>query len=406
MQEFNYKAKDSSGKVISGTTEALTKEEAIEKICQKGLYPVSVDDGKREDAWYSAVRFGFFDTFFLRSEVTNFTRHLASLLKSGIPILKSIGIVSEQAGNKKFKDTLQTIFNDIRDGKNLSESLSRYPLLFDRFFISMVHVGEDNGTLPEILIKLTEHRKAQDEIASSIRGASVYPAFIALAGIATLAFIMTNVLPKLVGIIESMGASLPAATAFLIGLVNIFSRYYWALLVLAVLIIGGYKIFLKNPHNRLAIDGFKLKLPIYGKLVFESELVKFANTLKVSMDSGINILKALDLSASVLSNEVVKKEVEKFYNDVKSGSSLGVRMKSSKIFPPIISNMVTIGEESGSLSSILEQITKDYEWKLNQTTKMLMSLFEPAVILFIGIIVGFIVIALLLPIFQMDVIIK
>jgi len=402
MAEFRYKAKESNGNIISATIAAITKEEAIDRICKKGLYPISVLEMRGNNGGNKKA--SLFSEIAAKSHVTYFTRQLAGLLKSGISVLKGISIIGQQNENAAFCEALNRVESGIKDGRSLSEMLQEHPRLFNQFYISMVRVGEENGTLPEVLLRLADYRRRREEISSKVKNALTYPAVVALVGIFTIVFIMTNVLPKLVELIKGLGMELPGITVMLINMVTFMEKYFGCMVIAVIVFLVAFVKLSRNTNVRLAIDRIKLRLPIFGRVLLESELIGFAQTLRASLDSGLQLLRSIELSQSVLTNEVMKAELAKYYNYVKSGLSLGDMMRESHVFPSMVSNMIAIGESSGSLIGALDQIADDYQWRINDTVSRLVTLLEPIIIIFIGGIVAFIVMALLLPIFSIDIV--
>ncbi|MDD5438959.1 MAG: type II secretion system F family protein [Candidatus Omnitrophica bacterium] len=403
MSEFKYRAKDRTGKIIAAVIQAQSEKEAIERICQAGQYPLSVDLVAGATGSTRAERpMSLMDMMNARKNVTDFTRQLANLLKSGIPILNALGIVIDQCESPYFRSVLQHVFGEIRDGKKFSEVLAKYPGLFDAFYISMVRVGEDNGTLPDVMARLIEYRRKYDEIRGKIKGALAYPALVACVGFATVLYIVTQVLPKFLTLIENTRMKLPPVTAGLLKVVTFLHTYFAVFAIgLGILYIALINLY-RLPKSRLMIDRLLLRLPVCGRLILESEMVKFSRTLITSLESGLHILISLELACSVLSNRVLVAELERCVDDVRNGMSLGLRMKMAKVFPSMVAGMIAVGEESGRLTEMLGQIADDYEWRVNETIRAIMVLIEPAIILVLGAIVGFIVVALLLPLFQMD----
>lgn len=402
MGKFIYKAKQKDGEIISSFIEAATKDEAIDKISHLGYYPLSVEADNFLNR-QSLFQLGFFSVLRIRSQVTNFTKQLKNLLKSGMPILRSLNLLLEQEKHSGFKTVLGDVFVRVRDGQDLSSSVNKYPQYFDKFYISMVKVGEKNGTLPEMLERISLYRKQQDEITSKIKGALAYPAFVLMVGIATVFFILTNVMPNLIGLIESMNAQIPRSTAILINSTQFLQNNVIIILIAILSFILLLRLLYYNRSGKITWDKFKLKLPLYGKLVLQSQIIKFARTLETSLNSGLQVLPALNLTAEVIDNELIKQEIYNYCEKIKSGSSLGSCLKKSQFFPKMISDIITVGEESGKLSGVLSQIAEDNESNLSESTRLLVSLIEPLVILLIGIVIGYIVMALLMPVFQMDV---
>lgn len=402
MPRFKYRAKDEKGAVIDSDIEAPSRDEAIEKICQLKYYPIHVEGVSSGPG--RAAQGGFSGTPLRLA--TNFAAQLANISKSGIPLISGIKIISEQADNARFRSLLEGIYSKVKDGSSLSAALECYPGSFDAFFISMVKVGEDNGTLPEALLKISDYRKRQSQIRAKIKNALAYPVFLFIVGCFSVVFIITGVMPKLTVLIKNMGMELPRATRILIDITSFMQgNFLWVAFGFALVYLASFALS-RSSASRYTLDAFKLRLPLFGKLILESEIVRFSQTLAASLKNGLQILKSLDLAISVLGNEVVKSRLRKCYEDVRNGSSLGGRIRKADVFPPVIGGMIAIGEESGKLTVILEQIAEEYEGRVDDTIKVLMTLIEPVIILLLGLVVGFIVMALLLPVFQMDIIAK
>jgi len=402
MPEFKYRAKDANGNVVNARIDAATREEAIEGICQQGFYPLAVEPVATGQRSKERSSVHFLDMLNSRKFVTSFTRQMASLMKSGIPILNGLSIIMDQSESAYFSGVLKNIFDEVRDGRKFSEVLVQYPRLFDPFYVSMVKVGEDNGTLPDVLTRLVEYRHKHDEISSKIRGALAYPSLVGAVGLGTVLYIVTQVLPKFLVLIQSARMKMPPITAALLNTISVCREYFPVIVISSGVIYLALTGIYRNPKTRPVVDRMLLGLPIFGKLALESEMVKFTRTLKTSLESGLQILVSLELACSVLSNKAIISELEKCICEVRNGMSLGLRMKMIKIIPPMASSMIAVGEESGRLTEMLAQVADDYEWRVNETVRMIMVLIEPVIILVLGAIVGFIVVALLLPLFQMD----
>ena len=268
----------------------------------------------------------------------------------------------------------------------------------------MVKVGEDNGTLAQILKKIVLTRKKQDSISTKIKSALVYPAVVAVVGIAAVVFMMTNVMPKLVTMLVSMNVKLPMPTLLLINIVKWFESYFSLFLILLVLMYFICMGLVKK--NRFIFDKLKINMPFVGTALLRSDLARFCAALGTSLESGLQLIKSLELSASIVSNEYLKDIIMKCHDQVVNGRSLGQTMKDAKVFPKIVTNMISVSEKSGSLTTTLLNIADNYEEEIDEFLKRVTTLIEPAIIVCLGIVVGFIVIALLLPVFSMDVLVQ
>jgi type II secretory pathway component PulF len=402
MPEYKYRAKKGPVDMVEGLIEAVTEEEAIEKISQLGLLPVHLEPRVSDDSQKAAVSRGYSGRVRPR-EITLFSRQLSSLLKSGIPILTALDIIAEQSESSNLKNILGEIKDKVRSGSTLSSALAAYSRTFSALYVAMVHTGEDSGALPETLLKISEYRAKQEIMRARFRMAMAYPIMMAMVGIGTIVFMLTFVMPRLMRIFVNMGQSLPIPTKILIA-ISATLQQRWPLIIL---VIGIVFIVLnrqsKTQIGKLSFSILKLRLPVIGKLVLKTELAQFTNTLGLLIRSGIPVLKAIDVSIPVLGNEVIKIQLRQSYKDLEQGGSFGRSLKSSKLLPPFIANLIIVGEESGRLSEALAEITDTYEREVDEAMKTAANLLEPITILVMGLIVGFIVIAMLLPIFEINV---
>jgi len=402
MQKFTYKAKNNSAQTIHGQIEANSHEEAVELISRLGLMPISVEEtkGKKTDR-----------SFFLlpkisSKEVYAFTRQLANLIKAGIPILRSLQILSEQENNPYFGDMIHKMQQEIKNGRSFSEALSAYPKIFSSFFVAMVQVGEEGGNLKEMLVRLADYQKNQQEMFSKIRAALAYPILMAILGVTTVIFLLTFIMPKITKLFSNLGEQLPLITRVLIG-VSDFIRHGWLIIGLLIFIlILALKRWSETSLGKVQVSHWKLRALLWGPLTLKVEVARFARTLELLLKSGIPLIKGLQITSPVLSNELIKQELVKCRESLESGSAMGTALRKSVYFPHMVANMISVGEETGSLETTLRDIADIYEQETNESIKTLTNLLEPLMILAVGLIVGFIVIAMLLPIFQIDLAIR
>lgn len=405
MAIYKYRAKDGPEKIVQGTVEAGTKEEAVEMVNMLGLLPVEV---KEDVASMKTISKPHHPRIFGRKihfrNVTVFSRQMASLIKSGVPILRAINIISEQSENQHFQQLLYAISNDLKDGKSLSHSLANFPDIFSPIYIAMIRTGEDSGTLQEALSRLADYRQKQEEIISKVRIAVSYPILMALVGTITVIFMLTFVMPRLMGIFSSMGQSLPLPTRILISLTAYLRRWgLWIFLIFAsTLLIARRKS--RTKAALLFLSQIKLRLPMFGKFIQKSELARFSRTLELLLKAGIPVLRAIEIALPVLENELIKEQMFFSYKDLEQGGSFGNSLKKSKLFPLFMTNLIIVGEESGKLDGALAEVANSYERDVEEMLKIMTSMLEPLMILGMGLVIGFIVIAMLLPVFQIDVI--
>lgn len=400
MPIFQYKAKMKNAETVMGQIEAQTKDEAVEKINRMGLVPVLVEDSAALPAQKVRGKFRFRKVS--SREVYLFSRQLANLIKSGISILRTLELISTQTKNAYFKSVIDQIYAEVRDGKSFSESLAGFPKIFSNFYVTMVRAGEESGNLKSTIADVSTYLQEQEQIASKVRTAMAYPLFMGLFGLGTVVFILTYVMPNIATIFVNFNQELPLPTQIVMGLSDFLNHnWIWILGTIVVLIIL-IKQWDRTKEGRLYKSHVQLNIPMYGPFILKVELARFCRTLQLLLKSGIPIVRAMQLSTPVLNNAVIAGELKKSQDDLLAGRSLGASLRDAHFVPAMLGDLIVVGEESGSLGATLNDIAESYEQDTNEFIKLLTTLLEPAMILTVGSMVGFIVIAMLLPIFQLD----
>lgn len=398
MATYSYRAKKGPQDIIEDIVEAQSEKEAIEKISQLGYLPIRIKEIKNA-AQGQAASFGYPQKI-KSKEITIFSRQLASLLRSGVPILTALSIIREQTDNQGLKNIIYNVHNMVKEGTAFSFALSCCPKVFPALYIAMIKTGEDSDTLAEVLLRIAEYRSKQEEIISRLRMAMAYPILMAVVGIGTVIFMLTFVMPRLMNIFMNMGQALPLPTRILIA-ISSYLRQWWAWAILA-LFIFAVRQQARSKTARLPLSAFRLHIPLFGKFILKAELARFSHTLELLIKNGIPILKAMDIAIPVLENEVIKNQLKQSYKELEQGGSFGRSLKSSKVFPVFMSNLISVGEESGRLDEALAEVASSYERDTDEAIRVMSSLLEPLMILVMGLIVGFIVVAMLLPVFQIN----
>ena len=402
MPRFIYTAKSQPHKTIQGNIDAETEQEAVNKLTRMGYYPVSV---RPEGAFISRQ-----GNLYLRKipakEIVLFTRQLANLVESGVNILSGLDIISGQIPNNYLKAVINDIVAKIKDGKSFSETLSAYPLLFSNLYKSMIFSGETGGNLEQALKHLADFLEKEEEFKNSIRASLVYPAFIFGVGAITVAVLLGFVIPRLVTMFTDMGQLLPLPTRILIAVSGAFQRNIWLILAVVFAIIFLLRRFSNRPQGRLIFDKLKLRLPVWANIILKTDIGRMTRTLSLLISSGIPIVNALEISTALIENQALALEVKKFKEQIANGASLSRCIKDSRLFPALVANIVSVGEESGALEKALLRIADTYEHDVDRSLVALSRLLEPVIILMMGLIVGFIVLSMLLPIFQINLIVR
>ncbi|MBU1932885.1 MAG: type II secretion system F family protein [Candidatus Omnitrophica bacterium] len=401
MSKFIYKAKKGPQEVLEGNIEADSEHTAIKKLIQDDFYPIWI---KRQDPFSKEKNAGF--SFFSKQigtkDLANFTRQLSELLDSDLGLFDALNLIEKQIDSLQLKIVIRNITDSIKDGKTFSESLNAHPHVFSNLYINLVRSGEAGSVLSEVMAHISDLLEKQEDIKSKVIAALLYPMLMAVVGIVTIFILMTFVIPKLANMFIEMGEILPLPTRMLIWASN-FIKDYWILLVIFT---SGLVIFIKKSKSkknvRKTIDRFKLNLPIIGRFIKNADLARFSRTLSTLLKNGVPILSSLKMTADIIDNEIIKEEVLCIYADVKTGSSLTAAIKKNASFSQFIVNMTAIGEEGGFLDRTLLKVANSYEIEIDRAVKMMSALLEPVIILIIGLVVGFIVISMLLPVFQIS----
>jgi len=405
MPKYIYKAKKGPGDVIEGVIDAETYDGAVSKLSNMGYFPISV----KEEGLASQVSGKSFLSARKKVRLTDlsvFTRQLSELLSSGMPLLRSLQVLNQQTENKRLQSIIRDLSKTIQDGGTLSDALAKHPKIFSSLYVNITKSGELGGRLEHALARLADFLDKEEEMASRVRQAMAYPALMCAVGFATILVLLTVVIPRLVVMFEDIGQTLPLPTLILMGVSDFMVKYGW-LIILAI----GFMVFLikrkaSTAEGKAKLDIFKLNFPLVGALINKLEIARFSRTLATLLDSGIPILSAMDAVINTVQNEIIKGELKKSRQDIKDGASLGRSLKEATQIPPYVTNMITVGEEGGKLENVLFRIASSYEAQADKAIGFLLTLLEPVLILVMGLVVGFIVISMLLPIFHFNIMIR
>jgi len=402
MPRYTYTAKSQPYETIQGEIEAESEQDVITKLTQMGYFPLYV---KAKSLYLDKENIFRFRKI-SQKDVVLFTRQLSTLIASGVNIINALSIISKQSHNKYLKAILDDVIRRIKDGKSLSESLAAFPYLFSNLYSSMILTGETSGNLSGTLKRLTDFLEKEEEFKNSLRASLVYPLFIFVVGTLTMFVLLVFVIPRLVIMFEDMGQILPLPTRILISISDSLRNYWWVILIIVFSFIFFLRRIYRSPQGKILWDRLKLKLVILGPVILKTEISRLARTLSLLLSSGMPIMPSLEISLSIVENEILKTEVQKFKQKINEGSSLSSAFGDSRLFPEFVTSIISIGEESGSLEKSLLNIAEDNEKEVDRTLKTLTRMLEPIIILVMGLIVGFIVLSMLLPIFQINLIVR
>jgi len=330
-----------------------------------------------------------------------FTRQLATLVVAGLPLVKALKTLIDQLEPGTLKDIIKSVALEVESGANFSEALSHFPKTFPDFYVNMIKAGEQGGMLEDILKRLSEFLDKSQKLKNKIRSALMYPMFVMIVAVLILIMLMVFVIPTFTNMFSELGSALPLPTRLLIVASEIIRRTWFLIPFIPVILIAIYNALTRNPNRRFIIDKFKLHLPIVGHLIQQIAVARFSRTLGTLLSSGVPILAALNTVKDTIGNEFIARAVITLHDSIKEGESVAGPMEASKAFPPLVVKMVNIGEETGELDKMLIQIADNFEEEVDVAVSGLTSLLEPILIVFMGLMVGFIVIAMFMPLFSL-----
>ncbi len=412
MPKFHYIALDQNGQETAGDLDAASESDAINQLRQSGLYPTSVAaEGQGQAAAIKkrasssskgktkVVKVGA-NAKVKSKSLMIFTRQLATLIDSGLPLLRGLTVLGRQEPNLVMKGTINTLADNVQTGSTFSESLQQYPRIFNKLYINMVKAGELGGVLELVLNRLAEYQEKAQKLKNKIVAAMVYPIIVMCIAAAIMVFLMMVIVPRFESIFEDMLGSkdkLPELTKWVIGFSRNMFEYKWLLLGTLLGSIVGWRMLAATKGGRRWIDRMKLKLPLFGDVQRKTAISRFTRTLGTLVTSGVPILQALNITRDTAGNTIVSDAITKVHDAVKEGESMVAPLESSGVFPPMVISMVDVGEETGQLPEMLLKIADVYEDEVDNSVSALTSMLEPLMIVVLALVVGVIVMALFLP---------
>ncbi len=398
MANYQYRARDKFGKPVSGLLAAESETVAANKLSQLGYVPISIRLTEKEQGLTNL--FARFKKVKL-ADLNLFTRQFVTLLKAGLPISLSLQTLKEQATNKLLKDTIDKIIKDIEGGTSLSSALKMHPKIFNALYVNMVASGEAGGMLDEVLERLALLGEHDEQIRQRIRAATRYPIIVVIAIIIGFLILTTLVIPRFARLYSQFTTTLPLPTQILIGINYIVTKFWWLMILFTIAFIFGFKKFINIKRGRLWWDGFKLKVPILGPLVLKLSLSRFSRITGVLMRSGVPILNILELTSAGAGNVIISRVIDNIRINVTEGKGMVEPMRVSGIFPPIVIQMVSVGEKTGKLDELLIHVSNYYDSQVDYTINNFTSLIEPILIFFLGCGVLFMALGIFLPMWNL-----
>jgi type IV pilus assembly protein PilC len=395
MAIFVYRAKSRGGRTIKGDLDAPTLEFAENILRRKGYADVRVKPKPKD-----ILEGTFLEGSVSSRDMVVFSRQFATMINAGVPILQALQIMCEQTENPKLRRKLYSIRNDIEGGSSLFDGLKKHPDIFDALYSNMVNAGETGGILDQVLLRLAEYIEKAAKLKAKIKGAMIYPAVVVSVAVGVIAVILIFVIPTFEQMFRESGGALPAPTQFVIGLSNFVIHNFLLLVAGIIAFFIGFKFFYKWDRGKILVDRWVLFLPVFGPLLRKAAVAKFSRTLSTMVSSGVPILNALDIVSRTSGNKTVELGVLDAKRSIAEGQSLADPLEETGVFPPMVIHMIAIGETTGALDSMLSKIADFYDDEVDVAVDALTSLIEPIMIVFLGVVVGGLVISMYLPIFS------
>ncbi len=397
MPVYNYRAINNKGESVKGVISAESVKIASDRLRKDGIYLSSIN----EATGTSRSLIGLPWSGVSNSELAVTTRQFSTLISSGLPLETSLLALYEQAGDQKLKEILSQVRTRVSEGSSLHSALAQHKNVFSDLYVSMVRAGEASGTLDVVLDRLADFLEKQQELTSKIRGAMVYPAIMFVVGLGVLIFMMTFVIPKVANIFEASNKALPLITLILIGASDFLRENFALLLVFLAVLFFFARRYIKTPSGKKNYDRFSLKIPVFGKMSSKVIISRFTRTLATLLSSGIPLLDSIGVSESVLGNSLYIESIKDVRVKVAEGATFGGCLGQTGIFPPLVVRMVSVGEDAGKVEVMLSKVADMYDTEVDGMLSTLTSLLEPLMILIMGVVMGFIVFAVLLPVLNL-----
>ncbi|MEO0270874.1 MAG: type II secretion system F family protein [candidate division WOR-3 bacterium] len=398
MPTFVWKGRTPEGRAVEGEMSAESQQEVISALRKRNIIPISVNIKEKkklpslEDLFPSKIKV---------DEMAMFTKQFATMLEAGLPLMDALNTLYIQTKNRTLKKTIGKIAEDLEGGYTLADSMRKHKKVFSDLYVNMVEAGEKGGALGEILIRLAEYLEKTADLQRKIKGAMVYPVIVLVVAIAATVALLVFVIPTFANLYEGFGAELPFLTKMVIGLSNFVKKFILLIILFIVAIVVGLRMWYGTDPGKEVIDRVMLKFPIIGNLIHKQALSRFSRTLSTLLRSGVPLIDSMDITSKTTGNRVVQHALERARNSIREGSTISSPLQKSGVFPPLVVQMVHIGEQSGNLDEMLLKVSEFYDKEVDAAVDALTSALEPLIMVVLGGVVGTMVIAMYLPIFKL-----
>ena len=399
MAKFKYSARDEKGKIVEGELEARDIASATDLLHDRGLVIVSLKEGVGIDFEKLAeINIGGIPM----KEKVIFMRQMATMVGAGLPLTRSLEIMVQQASNPKFKKILANVLSSIQSGKTLADSFRMEEDVFDQITVNLIEAGEESGNLDNILEKIAVELEDKNALRRKVQSAMIYPSIILLVIIGVIVLMMLVLVPSMAEIYKDFDAELPFATRLLMGMSSFFVDYWWIVLSIVLILVIGFKYYVDTPKGKRNIDKLILKIPSLGVIIAKVQLSQFTRILSLLLGSGVPIIKAIELTANSLGNTMFRETLEEAKDEVEKGGPLAIPIARSEYYPLLVSSMIAVGEETGEIDSVLSKVAEYYKEEVEMATGNLSTLLEPVFLIIMGLAIGFIAVAVYMPMFQLS----
>jgi type IV pilus assembly protein PilC len=399
--QYKYIAHNKQGKTEEGTLYAANHAAAVADLNGRGLTPVKLVESAQSEK-HTGVSALFYSLPFVNRVKTQdkvvFSRQLATMITAGVPIGRALNILEQQSESPKIKEMAADLARQVEGGQSLAKAMASHPEVISHVYVSMVRAGETGGILDEVLDRLAEQEEKDAELKSRVKSAMLYPAVVSIATVVAFFFLMIVIVPKLSSIFSDLGTNMPVYTRIMLDMSNFMVNYWFVIVAAAIALIIVFRLWHAMPAGKRTVDRALLVTPIFGRIIIKVNIARFARTFSSLMYAGTPLLDALDVTREALNNSIYREEISKIAAQVKNGRALSEEIRDSKRFPPIVSQMIAIGEETGKLNEVLLKLATFYEREVDAVVSGLTSVIEPLLILVLGGMVGFLAVSVLGPI--------
>ncbi len=395
---FEYEARTRDGKKITGTREEESVSDVARSLKNKGYYVLDINKKRSRKSLSDLISFGGGVGM---KDLAIFSQQFSAIINAGISLVDALNIITAQIDNQTLKEALESIRQDVETGSSLAEAADSHPEVFPELYVQLLRAGEMGGVLDKVLNNLAEHYEKQQRLKNMVKSALYYPVVIVCVAVLVVIFLITFVVPTFVEMFADFGAQLPLPTRILLGVSGIFQSYWWLMMLVILGVIYGLSKYKQTPEGQMKFDRLILKMPVLGDMLKKIYISRFSSTLAMMLDSGVDLLESLALVEDVVGNKVLAQILVDTRIQVREGVNITEPLKKSDFFPPMVIQMMQVGEETGDLDSMLQKISSFYDNEVENSVDGVVSLIEPVMIVFLAVVVGSIVISILMPMFEM-----